>query len=154
VPKTGKTRWLNVGRLDINTRGLLLFTDNGELVNRLTHPRYKIDREYAVRVFGDIREGALQRLREGVELDGEEFHFDDIVAGEGQGMNRWYYCVTQRGRNRMVRRLWESQGVRVSRLIRVRFGNIVLPRGLRAGDTVDVTAKDLGDLCRLVGMRV
>ncbi len=150
LPRLEQGRWINIGRLDINTSGLLLFTSHGELAHRLMHPRYRVDREYAARVYGEIDPGTLSRLRTGVEIDGEEYHFDDIVVGDGEGANHWYYCVVQSGRNREVRRLWESQGVQVSRLIRVRFANIMLPSDLRAGKTVELGGALLTELCRLV----
>ncbi|MEQ8235021.1 MAG: pseudouridine synthase [Gammaproteobacteria bacterium] len=152
-PATPAPRTLiNIGRLDINTSGLLLFTNNGELAHRLMHPRYRIDREYAVRVFGEVDQAMLARLRAGVEIEGEAAHFDDIVVGEGDGANHWYYCVVQRGRHREVRRLWESQGVKVSRLMRVRFANVMLPTDLRAGRSIELGGALLEDLCRLVDL--
>ncbi|MGR8919077.1 MAG: pseudouridine synthase [Gammaproteobacteria bacterium] len=154
LPRIRGGRWINVGRLDINTAGLLLFTNHGELAHRLMHPRYRIDREYAVRVFGRVDAEALERLRSGVDIDGELMRLDDIAVGEdsGDGANKWYYCVVQSGRNREVRRLWESQGVKVSRLIRVRYGNVMLPTDLRPGRHVELGGQLLEDLCRLVGL--
>jgi 23S rRNA pseudouridine2605 synthase len=152
LPRMKRGRWINVGRLDINTSGLLLFTNHGELAHRLMHPRYHIDREYAVRIYGEVDRAMLERLRSGVLIEGEQSHFDDITVGEGEGANQWYYCVVQRGRHREVRRLWESQGVQVSRLIRVRFGNVMLPTDLRAGRTVELGGMLLADLCALVGL--
>lgn len=152
LPRIKHGRWINVGRLDINTSGLLLFTNNGELAHRLMHPRYRIDREYAVRVFGAVDTGMLERLRAGVDVDGELCHFDDITIGQGDGANQWYFCVVQQGRHREVRRLWEAQGVQVSRLMRVRFGNVMLPTNLRPGRTVELGGALLEDLCRLVGL--
>jgi 23S rRNA pseudouridine2605 synthase len=152
LPRIAGGRWINVGRLDINTSGLLLFTNHGELAHRLMHPRYNIDREYAARIYGHVDKPMLDRLRTGVEIDGERFHFDDIVLGEGSGANRWYYCVVQSGRQREVRRLWESQGVKVSRLIRVRFGNVMLPTDLRPGKHVQLGGALLDELCALVGV--
>lgn len=152
LPRLEHGRWINIGRLDINTSGLLLFSNHGELAHRLMHPRYRIDREYAVRVYGEIESETLVRLREGVDIDGEKLHFDDIVVGEGEGTNHWYYCVVQSGRNREVRRLWESQGVQVSRLIRVRFANVMLPTNLRSGGTVELGGAILSELCALVGV--
>lgn len=151
LPRLDHGRWINVGRLDFNTSGLLLFTNHGELAHRLMHPRYRLDREYAARIFGEVDAEMLARLRSGIEIEGERYHFDDIVVGEGEGANRWYYCVVQSGRNREVRRLWEAQGVQVSRLMRVRFGNIMLPTDLRAGRTVELGGALLAELCRLVG---
>ena len=152
LPRVKHGRWISVGRLDVNTSGLLLFTNDGELAHRLTHPRYRIDREYVVRVFGAVDDQALKRMREGIEIDGASFAFDDIVRAEGHGANQWFYCVVQRGRNREVRRLWESQGVSVSRLTRVRFGNIVLPKALKAGRHFKVEDDLLADLCKLVDL--
>ena len=152
LPRIERGRWINIGRLDINTSGLLLFTNHGELAHRLMHPRYRVDREYAARIFGEVQDEMLERMRRGVDIEGERFHFDDIVEGEGEGANRWYYCVVQSGRQREVRRLWESQGVKVSRLIRVRFGNVMLPADLRAGQTVELGGALRDELCHLVGL--
>jgi 23S rRNA pseudouridine2605 synthase len=153
LPQKDDVRWIGVGRLDINTSGLLLFTNDGDLAHRLMHPRYQIDREYAVRVFGDVNADTLARLRRGVEIDGESFAFEDVVRGNGRGANRWYYCVVRQGRNREIRRVWESQGVQVSRLIRSRFGNIMLPRDLKAGANFEVKGVMLDDLYRLVNFQ-
>jgi 23S rRNA pseudouridine2605 synthase len=150
-PKHG--RWLNVGRLDINTTGLLIFTNNGELAHRLTHPKYQIDREYAVRIFGNVDQKILRNVKNGVEVDGEIFAFKDVVPGEGSGSNKWFYCVVQTGRNREVRKVWESQGVTVSRLMRVRFGNIMLPTDLRPGKSLELGGALVKDLCSLVGLK-
>ena len=150
LPKKDGVRWVGVGRLDINTSGLLLFTNNGDLAHRLMHPQFQIDREYAARIFGEVGAGTLSQLRDGVDVDGEIYAFDDEVRGNGRGANRWYYCVVRQGRNREVRRVWESQGVQVSRLIRSRFGNIMLPRDLKAGDFFEVKGVMLDDLYRLV----
>jgi len=150
LPKKDGTRWIGVGRLDINTSGLLLFTNSGDLAHRLMHPRYTIDREYAVRVFGEVDDETLARLRSGVEVDGEHYAIEDVVRGNGRGANRWYYCVVRQGRNREVRRIWESQGVQVSRLIRSRFGNVMLPRDLKPGAHFEVKGVMLDDLLRLV----
>ena len=134
LPAPRQGRWIMVGRLDINTSGLLLFTNHGALAHRLMHPRYQLDREYAARVAGKVDEAMITRLLKGVILDDGEARFLDLQPHPGnapQSFNRWFYVVVQSGRNRLVRRLWESQQVRVSRLIRVRFAHIVLEKYLR-----------------------
>ncbi len=152
LPKLHKQRWVAVGRLDINTSGLLLFTTNGELANRLMHPRYAIERCYAVRVLGHVTAEALQRLQQGVPLDGQMAAFNKIEAAGGSGANQWYHVSLQEGRQREVRRLWESQGLTVSRLIRIRYAHLTLPRDLRGGKSVELAAEDIKLLCDAVGL--
>ncbi|WP_202775523.1 pseudouridine synthase [Bathymodiolus azoricus thioautotrophic gill symbiont] len=130
LPK--ESRWVMVGRLDLNTSGLLLFTNNGDLANKLMRPSSEIDREYAVRVLGKVEPEDLQQLTDGIELDDGFAKFTRVSVGGGQGANRWYKVVLKEGRKREVRRLWESLGFKVSRLIRIRFGEIRLPDNLRA----------------------
>lgn len=152
LPKLRGARWINVGRLDINTTGLLMFTTDGELANRLMHPSYNMDREYAVRVRGEVTEEMIENLKKGVTLEDGFAKFTDIqVAPEGDGLNRWYHCVVMEGRNREVRRLWESQGVVVSRLKRVRFGPVFLTADISVGRwremnqaEVDILSKETG----------
>jgi 23S rRNA pseudouridine2605 synthase len=127
-------RWVAVGRLDLNSSGLLLFTDSGELANRLMHPRYELEREYAARIRGELRPAEKKQLLEGIELDGAPARFDRIETyRKGEGSNRWYRVVLQEGRNREVRRLFEALGHEVSRLVRLRYGPIELPADLAPG---------------------
>ncbi|WP_010597156.1 23S rRNA pseudouridine(2605) synthase RluB [Rickettsiella massiliensis] len=143
-------RWIMVGRLDINTLGLLLFTNDGELAHRLSHPSYEIEREYAVRILGSVDKVMLRRLKEGVHLEDGLAAFTQIEAQEGQGANRWYHVVLKEGRNREVRRLWESQGVVVSRLIRIRFASIGLPNHLKRGQWLELSASEVNQLAKQV----
>jgi len=133
LPAPEEGRWVSVGRLDINTSGLILLTTDGELANKLMHPSNEMDREYAVRVLGDVTTEIMQNLRDGVELEDGKAKFADIQDGGGEGANHWYHVVIQEGRNREVRRLWESQGIQVSRLMRVRYGPIIIPKQLKMG---------------------
>ena len=127
-------RWLAVGRLDLNSSGLLLLTDSGELANRLMHPRYGLEREYAARIRGELRPAEKKQLLEGIELDGQPARFERIEPHrEGEGSNRWYRVVLTEGRNREVRRLFEALGHPVSRLVRLRYGPVELPADLPAG---------------------
>ena len=154
LPRLKGERWIAVGRLDINTTGLLLFTNNGELANKLMHPSSRIDREYLVRVHGAVDDDMLKRLREGVLLEDGMAKFSDIVPGERVGTNGWYTVALMEGRNREIRRLWESQNVEVNRLKRVRFGPIFMPSYTRRGQWVELDEKALNDLLMTVDMRV
>ncbi len=152
LPRLSTGRWIAVGRLDINTSGLLLFTNDGELANRLMHPSFEVEREYAVRVLGKVTDALRQRLLDGVKLDDGVAAFTKIEEAGGDGANRWFHVVLKRGRNREVRRLWESQGVKVSRLIRIRYANIKLPSNLRKGNIEELgqpALQKLYDLTRL-----
>ncbi len=152
LPKLEKQRWISVGRLDINTSGLLLLTTDGELANRLMHPSYNVDREYAVRIRGEVDEAMIQRLKEGVLLEDGVARFTDIQPFGGEGRNQWFHVVLMEGKNREVRRLWESQDVQVSRLKRVRYGCIFLPSRLKVGAWEELNNKEVNDLRGLVGL--
>lgn len=154
LPRLQGERWIAIGRLDINTSGLLMFTNNGELAHRLLHPSYEIDREYAVRVLGEVDKAMLNRLQRGVELEDGVAAFASIVDAGGEGVNHWYHVVLHEGRNREARRLWESQGVNVSRLIRIRFGTVTLPRALRLGKSADLEHDDIHNLADLVDLEL
>lgn len=151
LPQLKGERWISVGRLDFNTSGLLLFTNDGELANKLMHPSSVIDREYLVRIQGDVQDEMKQNLLDGVLLDDGVARFTDIVDGAGEGRNRWFYCVVMEGRNREVRRLWESQGVKVSRLKRVRYANIFIPSHVRVGQWMELSEREIADLCMTAG---
>ncbi len=138
LPRLFQGKWQSVGRLDINTEGLLLFTNSGELANQLMHPRFGIEREYAVRVLGTLDDEARARLLEGVDVEGQRAAFLAIDEGAGDGANRWYRVTIAEGRHREVRRLFDVVGLTVSRLIRIRYGVVVLPRGLKRGVWVDL----------------
>ena len=152
LPRLREHRWISIGRLDLNTTGLVMFTTDGELANRLMHPSSQIDREYAVRIFGEVDDAMVERLRTGVTLEDGEAKFTDISAAGGTGMNRWFHVTLLEGRNREVRRLWESQGVRVSRLKRVRYGSIFLPSRLTVGKWEELDQKAVDLLSRTVGL--
>lgn len=152
LPKVQGERWISVGRLDFNTSGLLLFTNDGELANKLMHPSSVIDREYLVRIQGAVDDEMKRQLTEGVLLEDGVARFTDVVEGAGEGRNRWFYCVVMEGRNREVRRLWESQGVKVSRLKRVRYGNIFIPSHVRVGQWIELDDKEIRDLMLTAGL--
>ncbi len=149
LPKLKAGRWISIGRLDFNTSGLLLFTTDGELANTLMHPSSNIEREYMVRVMGDWDEAMLKRLLDGVMLEDGVARFTDIQDGGGDGINHWFYVVLMEGRNREVRRLWESQGLTVSRLKRVRYGDVFIPSKVKQGQWVELQPKEVKSLYRL-----
>lgn len=148
LPKINKRRWVAIGRLDLNTSGLLLFTTDGALANKLMHPSSEIEREYAVRVLGKVTEDKINRLLKGVRLEDGMARFESIQFQGGEGANTWYHVVLKEGRNREVRRLWESQGITVSRLIRVRFGKITMPKGLKMGQWRELDKTAIQELCQ------
>jgi 23S rRNA pseudouridine2605 synthase len=153
LPRPKEGRWINIGRLDINTTGLLMFTTDGELANRLMHPSFEMDREYAVRVRGEVDDEMIERLKAGVVLEDGPARFTDIQqAPGGEGFNHWYHCVVMEGRNREVRRLWESQGLVVSRLKRVRFGPVFLNSDLPMGRWREMSQYEVDVLSAEVGL--
>ena len=152
LPRLRRGRWISVGRLDVQTSGLLALTSDGALAHRMMHPSTGLDREYAVRVDGRLGKGAEQALREGVVVDGARCRFSDLRHYAGAGRNHWYHVVLMEGRNRQVRQLFEAAGHRVTRLKRVRFGPILLPPGLRRGQFREMESRDLARLYRLLGL--
>ncbi len=148
LPAPPSGRWVMVGRLDYNTSGLLLFTNNGEFANRMMHPRFHQSRVYKVRVYGTVDAKVLSRLQTGIQLEDGEAHFDTLEFVGGEGRNQWYQVSVSMGRNRIVRRLWESQDIKVNRLIRVSFGSISLPSSLLAGQCQFL---DQSEVLKLVG---
>jgi 23S rRNA pseudouridine2605 synthase len=149
LPPPPSGRWVMVGRLDLNTAGLLLFTNDGELANQLMHPKHEVIREYACRVLGHIDDAILQRLVDGVILEDGESAFKHITHHASEGANQWYYVTLCSGKNREVRRLWESQGLQVSRLIRIRYGTVILPESLNPGESLTLSSHEVSRLKKL-----
>lgn len=160
LPELETGRWIAIGRLDINTSGLLLFTNDGELARRLMHPSYEVEREYAVRVLGEVDEQILDNLREGVRLEDGRAKFEKVWASSAPeadedgpvAANRWFHVIVREGKNRVVRRLWESQECQVSRLMRVRYGPVELGRGIRSSGWRELEPAEIGALKRAVGI--
>ncbi|MEG3113476.1 MULTISPECIES: 23S rRNA pseudouridine(2605) synthase RluB [Pantoea] len=152
LPRLRGSRWIAVGRLDVNTCGLMLFTTDGELANRLMHPSREVEREYAVRVFGQVDDDKIRQLSKGVQLEDGPAAFKTLRFGGGEGINQWYNVTLTEGRNREVRRLWEAVGVQVSRLMRVRYGDIHLPKNLPRGGWTELDLPAVNYLRNLVGM--
>jgi len=143
LPAIHSARWIAIGRLDYNTSGLLMFTSSGELANRMMHPKFEVEREYAVRIRGELNAGQMQQLRRGVELEDGKANFERLEFEGGEGVNRWYRVVVKEGRKRLVRRMFETIGFTVSRLIRVRFGKISLPPRLKRGHYLELDQKEV-----------
>ncbi|MBK9116165.1 MAG: rRNA pseudouridine synthase [Betaproteobacteria bacterium] len=155
LPNIGNGKWINVGRLDYNTEGLLLFTNSGELANRLMHPRYEVEREYAVRVIGRMSDEQRRALLEGIALEDGPAKCDSVEdgGGEEEGANHWYHVVLKEGRNREVRRLFEALNLPVSRLIRTRYGTLAMPSVLKRGDLLELEAADVNAVMEAAGLR-
>ena len=153
LPRLEGDRWIAIGRLDINTSGLLLFTNDGELANRLMHPKYEVEREYSARVFGEVTNQTLSTLTKGVELEDGTAKFLKIKPMGGEGINKWFNVTLTEGRNREVRRLWQSQDVEVSRLIRIRYGKLELNKRLPQGGWEELKLEDVNYLRKSVKMR-
>lgn len=154
LPNLKIGRWISVGRLDINTAGLILLTNDGELANLLMHPSSEIVREYAVRVLGEVTDDDIEHLKTGIELDDGPAHFDKVTYSGGQGANHWYHVTLKEGRNREIRRMWEALGVTVSRLSRVRYGSVELHRSQKQGQWEEMEDKQLRELYESVGLHI
>jgi 23S rRNA pseudouridine2605 synthase len=151
LPVIRSAKWLAIGRLDFNTGGLLIFTTSGELANRLMHPRFEVEREYAVRLFGALAPAQVAELKKGVRLSDGEARFDVLEEQRGEGRNRWYRIVLREGRNRIVRRMFEALGIQVTRLMRVRFGIIALPPRLKRGNWIELKESEISQLLEWAG---
>lgn len=154
LPRLKGAKWIAIGRLDINTSGLLIFTTSGDLANHFMHPRYEVEREYAVRIFGELEDEQMLQLTQGIELEDGPAAFDSIAAQGGEGANHWYQVVLREGRNREVRRLFEAFHMPVSRLMRVRFGPIALPSRVKRGGMLKLEQKQVIDLMEWAGLPV
>jgi 23S rRNA pseudouridine2605 synthase len=152
LPKVHGGRWVSVGRLDLNTGGLLIFTTSGELANRLTHPRFEVEREYAVRVVGELTEELKTKLLTGIDIEGDSCKFDSLEDRGGEGSNHWYHVVLREGKNREVRKMMEGAGMMVSRLMRVRFGQVLLPTFLKRGMMREMEEEQIQELLNFAGM--
>lgn len=154
IPILASSWWMAVGRLDFNTSGLLIFTTSGDLANRLTHPRFEVEREYAVRLLGELSAEQIAQLKSGIELEDGFAKFDAVMEQGGEGSNHWYRVIIREGRNREVRRLFEAVGMMVSRLMRVRFGAINLPTRLKRGQWVELGSEDVVHILKWAGIPI
>ncbi|MDT9587512.1 MAG: 23S rRNA pseudouridine(2605) synthase RluB [Candidatus Arsenophonus melophagi] len=152
LPELTSSRWISIGRLDVNTSGLLLFTTDGELGNRLMHPSHNIEREYAVRVFGEINDTKIHQLTKGIPLEDGKASFKLLQFRGGDGMNKWFHVTVTEGRHHLVRRLWKAVDIQVSRMIRVRYGDIFLPKGLPRGGWIELGLSQINYLRHFVGL--
>lgn len=153
LPRIRQGKWLAVGRLDFNTSGLLIFTNSGDLANRLTHPRFEVEREYAVRILGRLSDEQMRLLTSGIDLEDGPARFDLLADQGGEGVNHWYRAILKEGRKREVRRMFEAIGLTVSRLMRVRFGIIGLPPRLKRGQVLELDGEQVGQVLAWVGMQ-
>lgn len=153
LPNVYQGRWLSIGRLDINTSGLLMFTNDGELANRMMHPSAEIERHYAVRIHGEATQQQLAQLKKGIELDDGLASFDSIKLGGGQGTNNWYIVSLKEGRNREVRRMWQALDLEVSRLIRIQYGCVELPKSLSRGVWSELDDAKVNEVAASVGLK-
>ena len=146
LPKIKQAEWISIGRLDFNTSGLLIFTSYGELANKMMHPKYEVDREYSVRVLGELSNDQMKELESGIVLEDGNAKFESINFEGGEGANKWYRVVLKEGKNREVRRMFKHFDMTVSRLIRVRFGIIILPSHLKRGMHTELTQAEVSRL--------
>ncbi len=153
LPNIGNGKWIAVGRLDFNTEGLLLFSNSGELANKMMHPRYEVEREYAVRVLGTLAEEQKQSLLTGIDLEDGKANVEKLEDGGGEGANHWYHVVIKEGRNREVRRLFEALGLTVSRLIRTRYGPVAMPSRVKRAQTLELSPEEVGAVLAAAGMK-
>lgn len=154
LPRVRNGKWIAIGRLDFNTEGLLIFTTSGELANRLMHPSFEVEREYSVRIMGELSQEQMRSMTAGIELEDGPAHFERIAEQGGEGTNRWYQVIIKEGRNREVRRMFEAMGMMVSRLIRVRFGMINLPPRVKRGQMLELEPEQVVGLLKWVGLPV
>lgn len=154
LPKMRSSKWISIGRLDYNTSGLLIFTTSGDLANRLTHPGFEVEREYSVRILGRVSPEQEKQFTSGIELEDGAVKCDAFADEGGEGANHWYRVILKEGRNRVVRRLFESMGLTVSRLIRTRFGPVILPSRVKRGTMLELTEEEVSGLMKWAGLKV
>ncbi|ARU32062.1 pseudouridine synthase [Sulfuriferula sp. AH1] len=154
LPRVRNGKWVAIGRLDFNTEGLLIFTTSGELANRLMHPSFEVEREYTVRIMGELSQEQMKSMTAGIELEDGMAYFERIAEMGGEGSNRWYQVIIKEGRNREVRRMFEKMGMMVSRLIRVRFGMVNLPPRVKRGQMLELESSQVAAILKWVGLPV
>jgi len=154
LPRVRNGKWIAIGRLDFNTEGLLIFTTSGDLANRLMHPSFEVEREYSVRIMGELSQEQMRSMTAGIELEDGPAHFERIAEQGGESSNRWYQVIIKEGRNREVRRMFEAMGMMVSRLIRVRFGMVNLPPRVKRGQMLELESPQVAGILKWVGLPV